>query len=164
MGKTFITDEVNDTYTAKVSSGKKLYVETGASNYKMLPSACSTSFGGYTVLGQPGWLKSVLIGGQISGGTVLRIFDTSASGNSSADGLGISACSTAFGGVSGANWVVDLNIDATGGLYVSGQRDFPRIFDFNVYCASGIVAQIGDSGDLHGSGGLKGCIIYYQAG
>ena len=168
MGKIFITDEVNDTYTAKVSKAKKLYVETGAANYCMLPSACSTAQGGYTVCGGPAWLKSVLIGGTLSGGTMLQIFDTSASGNSSADGLGISALSTALraadGAASGGNRVVVMNIDATGGLYASGQRDFPRIFDFNVYCASGIVAQIGDSGALNGSGGLKGCIVYYQAG
>jgi hypothetical protein len=175
MGKVFITDEVNDMDVAQVTRAKKLKVETGAAKYKMMPSACSTASGGYTISNASCYLKKVIVGRAPLAAAVLYLFDTSAHGNNSADGAGASSLTSANAsagagqlasfGISGTNRIAALYFDASGQLSgQSGTGTYPKEFDFNVFCSSGLVATVGDCGIVDGgaAGGLQNVTFVYQ--
>ena len=161
MGKVFITDEVNDMRTAKVTNAGKVKMEDGAANYAVVLSAAATA--GKTVVSTACYLKHVIIGQRPTVAASLRIYDTSAGGNSSADGAGVSALSCAFStsGKCVLNWIYDVS---AAGVCAAMAYEWPKVIPINVYMASGIAAEIGDAGieNAGAIGGLRGLTIVYQ--
>ena len=142
MGKIFVTDEVNDNYTAQVTRGGKVKVETGAASFKFCTSAhglvCAEN-----VVQSPAWLKSIIIGGTVPPtATTLTIFNTT-------------ECSTLSGfGSSGDNIVGILVLDSSASISGGVQAGYPKTIPFNVYCSSGISVGVG----------LTACCIGQNAG
>lgn len=162
MGKIFITDEVNDMYTGRVTSAGKLKIEDAAAQYAVVLSAAATA--GKTVVSAPCFLKHVIIGQRPTVAASLRIYDTSAGGNSCADGAGLSALSSAFGtsGKCVLNWLYDVSGT---GVCAAAAYEWPKVIPINVYMASGVAAEIGDAGieNAGAIGGLRGVTVVYQA-
>lgn len=162
MAKIFITDEVNDSRSAQVTKGNQLRINAGAPSKVLVASAAASA--AKTVVSSPCWLHKVIIAGLPSAAASLRIWDTSAAGNSSADGTGVSALSTALS-LTGANMLLDMVLEPSAAL--SGEKTglFPVVVPLDVYCASGICVEIGDTGAVNGGrfGGIKGLMITYTA-
>ena len=152
MGKVFITDEVNDNYTADVTNAGKVKIEDGASLFKLLSSAASTvNLSAQTVASTPCYLKSVILGSQAATASQLRLYNTT----TSAQNL------SAFGS-SGDNIVGALHLDASGAVCAT-LAAYPRVIPFNVYCSSGLKVAIGE-GQAYAtlSGCAKNVTIVYQ--
>jgi hypothetical protein len=154
MGKIFLTDELNDMYTAKVTAAKKLWIENGAASFKMLSSAASTvNASAQTVASSPSYLKAVIIGSVPATATQLSIYDSSIT----------DTCNLSAFGSSGANVLARLSLDASAGVSASTGM-FPRVIPLDVYCTSGIVAAIGEGQTYANlSGCAKGITILYQS-
>ena len=153
MGKVFITDEVNDMYTADVTNAGKLEVETGAAAFSLLSSAKSL-ISAETVSTAACYLKSLIIGEHPASAATLTIYDT-----------GISAGGVSGFGSSGANIVATLawTMGAASAV-VSGMGSIPKVIPINVYLASGLT--IGTVSAAAPGLGYKGCMrnvtVVYQ--
>ena len=143
MGKIFVTDEVNDTYTTQVTSGKKLRVEPGASShYKIVSAASSASV---VISSTPCWLKSVIIGSFPATATCLNLYDTSGAANSGAES-------------SGSNHIAKIVIPAIASAPTA--QVLPYIVPFDVYCTTGLTYGLGQDGTNMGN--HKDITIIYQ--
>lgn len=162
MGKVFITDEVNDMYTADVTNAGKLKVEDGAALYRYLTSAQSVTSGQIVASGAA-YLKSVIIGQFPQSAATLCLFNSKSDNASGVEGL------TAFG-TSGDNVIGKITFEmgaasaTTCGLACLITNKVPVVVPFNVYCSSGIVAAISLSGALGSAylGCMKGVTVTYQ--
>lgn len=154
MGKVFITDEVNDTYTADVTNAGKVKVELGAASFLKLSSA-QTIVSGTTAATSPCYLKSILVGSLPATATTIGLWDTA-----------VSAGNLSAFGTTGANCIALLTIDTSAGISAAGGAMFPAIFPFDVYCASGLAISIGMSAGATDGGSRVGCVkgvtIVYQ--
>ena len=150
MGKVFITDEVNDMYTAGVTNADKLKVEDGAALYAQV-SAYSTD-AGYAIFEGPGYLKSIIIGEYPQTAAAFRMFDTYAC-----------ASSVSGWGTSGTHVIgkIAYNVGAASGM-VCGQANYgPRVIPMNVYLASGLSIVNASAQDSR-IGAFKSLIFTYQ--
>ena len=153
MGKVFITDEVNDSYTADVTNAGKVKTEDGAAAFSFLSSAKSL-VSAQTVSTAPCYLKSIIIGEKPVTAATLTIYDT-----------GISAGNVSGFGSSGANVVATLvwNMGAASAV-VSGLGSEPKLIPMNVYLTSGLT--IGTVSAAAPGLGYLGCLrnvtIVYQ--
>ena len=129
MGKVFITDEVNDNYTADVTNAGKVKVEVGAASFKLLSSA-HTVLCGQSVTTSPCYLKSVIINDKFATATTLALFDTTE----------VSTLSSF--GTSGSNIISIMVFDSSAALS-AGVDNFPKVIPFDVYCSSGLTVAIG---------------------
>jgi hypothetical protein len=143
MGKVFITDEVNDMYTADITSGGQLRVNEGASTHIAIASAASSA----TVVARtsPCWIKSVIVGSLPGTATTLLLLDTATSG----------ASASTFD-VSGANKIAKIRIAAN---TVTAQT-FPGVIPIDVYCTTGLTYALGGCGTDVGN--LADITIVYQ--
>ena len=162
MGKQFITDEVDDRYTARVTNAGKIKTEDGASLFRYLTSAQSKTSGQIVASGSA-FLKSVIIGQYPFSAATLTLFNTASDNASGTEGL------TAWG-TSGDHVIGKITFEegaataaACALTYVLTQKT-PIVVPFNVYCSSGIMAGISLSGALGSAylGCLKGVTITYQ--
>ncbi len=78
MGKVFITDEVNDMYTAQVTRAGKVEVEDGAAQFYTFTSARKED--ATSAITAPCYLKSVILGASPATSTFLTLYDCSSSG------------------------------------------------------------------------------------
>lgn len=147
MGKVFITDEVNDMYTADVTNASKVKVEDAAALFVALDSARTTkSTSGQYVATAPCYLKNVIIGHVPATATTLSFYNTT----TSASDL------SAFGS-SGDHIIGRLDLDT------ASASNFPKTIPFNVYCTSGLIAAIGEGQDYAvASGCAKQITVTYQ--
>jgi hypothetical protein len=154
MGKVFITDEVNDNYTADVTNAGKVKIETGAASFK----ACSSAHGlvcAESIVQTAAWLKRIIIGKPLAAtATALQIYNTTEV-----------SCMSGFG-TSGDNVVGVIILDSSSNG-ISGGPGNPISVPFDVYCSSGISVGVGISaGNLGGGriGALPGnYTVVYQA-
>ena len=162
MGKVFITDEVNDMYTADVTNAGKIKVEDGASSFMYLTSAQSVK-SGQTVVNGAAWLKSVIVGEYPHSAATLHLYNAGSDTSSGLEGL------TAWG-TSGDHVVgkvtFEVGADSAVACGISNlvTAQVPMVVPFNVYCSSGIVAAISLSGTLGSAflGCMKGVTVTYQ--
>jgi len=150
MGKVFITDEVNDSYTADVTSGSKLKVEVGAGSWKGISSA-HTTVSAQQVNDGGCYLSSIIIGTQPLTAGSIQIYDTYGSASN---------CS-AFG-TSGDNIVVSLGVEPSA---ASGFSVYPKVIPINVYLTTGLCIGMGVSGSDSSNrvGNIKDVTVVYQA-
>lgn len=153
MGKVFITDEVNDMYTADVTRGGKLKVEQGAANHYRATSA-QALISGEIVASAGCYLKSIIFGSAPATATNFWIWD---------HGAGTAGGISAFG-TSGDNVVAMLGLEPSAGAVSADFLNFPKTLPIDVYCTSGITVGIGMSaGDSVGRiGCLKNVTVVYQ--
>ena len=158
MGKSFITDEVNDTYTAQVTNGKKMKVETGASTYKFLATAHSL-LSAEQVVASACWLKSVIIGQYPATAGCLTIINTS-----SATMGDISAFGTSGDNIVGKiAYTVGAASGETSGATVMLDGRAPVEVPFNVYLSSGLAFSTHSAHDYAGRlGCFKSVTAVYQ--
>ena len=134
MGKVFITDEVNDGYTADVTNAGKVKVESGAaSHYKCVSAAASASV---VVSSTPCWLKTVIVGGLPATATCINLYDTSGTVASAAE-------------ASGANHIAKLIIPAVAVAATAQTNTY--VVPINVYCTSGLTYALGQDGTNMGN-------------
>lgn len=130
MGKVFITDETNDTYTADVTNAGKIKVEDGAATFARVDSAyCEVS--GHKVYDGACYLKTLIIGELPPTAAAITIYDCSTA---------LSTSITAFG-TSGSNVVATIKWTmgaASGGISAGQMQGTPMVVPFNVYLASGL--------------------------
>jgi hypothetical protein len=143
MGKVFITDEVNDSYTADVTSVGNMKVETGASShYKIsgVPSSAS-----YVLSTTPCWLKSVIIGSLPATASSVNLYDTATSAASGAE-------------ASGANHIAKFIIQPAAAAATAQVQNY--VIPLNVYCTTGLSYGLGQDGTNIGV--LSNVTIIYQ--
>lgn len=154
MGKVFITDEVNDMYTADVTRGGKIKSEDGAGSHFFCASA-NQLLSAEQVVASAAWLKSVIIGEYPQTAACFSVLDTASAtmGNISAFGT------------SGSMFVgkIAYNLGAASAM-VCGKADYPpMVIPFNVYCASGIAISRHSAHDSGGRvGAFKSVTVTYQ--
>ena len=154
MGKVYITDEGDSSYTANVTSNGMLRVDNGGYSFKLLPSAQNVA-SGIRVFSGAGVLKRVILGSLPGTATRIGLYDSFSAG---LEGL------TAFTKVSGANWIGRIDLEPSAGALSSQQTLFPRVLDYNVYCTSGLCVSIGlSANDATGRiGNCQGITVIYQ--
>ena len=140
MGKLFITDEVNDSYTARVTSTGALRVSDSNNLYAKVASAASS--GSTVVVATTCWLKGVVIGKQPATASSFIIYDAAASA-ASASTTAVVAKFT-------------LPIASTG--VSAGNDNFPKYIDLGCYLTSGLAYGVGQDGQLGNNDGLT--LIY----
>jgi len=153
MGKIFITDEVNDNYTADVTNAGKVKTEDGAALHTILSSAANTvNTSGTVVSTGPCYVKSIIMGTLPVTATQISLYDCT---DVSADNL------SAFGS-SGSNILARLTMDSSGGLCALAAA-YPKSFPINVYATSGLTVAIGEGQTYAAlSGCAKNVTIVYQ--
>ena len=162
MGKQFITDEVDDRYTARVTNAGKIKTEDGASLFRYLTSA-QTVLSGQIVASGAAFLKSVIIGQYPFSAATLTLFNTASDNASGTEGL------TAWG-TSGDHVIGKITFEVGAASAVACgisnllSSKVPMVVPFNVYCSSGIMAAISLSGALGSAylGTIKGVTVTYQ--
>jgi len=154
MGRVFITDEGDNAYTANVTSNGLLRVDNGGYSFLMLASGQSV-LSGQRVFSGAGVLKRVILGAQPASATRICLFDSFSAG---LEGF------SAFGVISGANWIGRIDIEPTAGALSGMNALFPRQIDYNIYCTSGLCVTIGHSAcDAAGRiGNCQGITVVYQ--
>jgi len=152
MGKIFITDEINDTYTATVTSGKLLRVENGASNFYRVSSA-HTLISAVSASSGACFVKSVIVGTIPATASSICLYDTS-----------VCASHVSAFGTSGGNIIAVIGLDVSGSISGSPTM-YPKIFPINVYCTTGLSVGIGTSATDKTSrvGCIKDITVIYQA-
>ena len=159
MGKVFITDEVNDNYTADVTNAGKVKVEDGAAVFANISSA-QTVTSAYRISSTPCYLKSVIIGRYPATAASLHLFNGASAGLE-----GFTAYGTSGDNIAG---VLTFNVGAASGQACSVTYpvtdNAPYTIPFNVYCSSGLIAAISSSANM--ADGYLGCMenvtIVYQ--
>jgi hypothetical protein len=139
MAKFFITDELNDSYTAGVTQRGRVRTAEFAQTHYAIPSAASSAM---TVLNNGTcWLKSVIVGSLPATATALLLWDTATS------------AASALTETSGANRITKIRIPAAAGsVAVSGDPSVETsVIPLNVYCASGLTYNLGGDGTLTGN-------------
>ena len=158
MGKVFITDEVNDMYTADVTNAGKLKVEDGAAAFWKVSSAFAEVSGVTGGVGAGTYLKNIIFGQYPATAASLTIYDT----------LEKSAEVSSFG-TSGSN-IVATFVFPVG--FASGQtcsvtypvtNNCPYTIPLNVYLASGLTVQQGCSATTDYLGCVNNVTITYQS-
>ncbi len=152
MGKVFITDEVNDMYTADVTNAGKLKVETGAGKFAAITSAHTLITAANPVTGAA-YLKSIIFGDVPASATQITIYDTS-----------MSASNVSGFGFDSAQLVAAFGFEPTAGALSADRLTFPKSIPIDVYCASGITVAVGHSAcDSAGRiGAMRNIFITYQ--
>ena len=153
MGKVFITDEVNDMYTADVTNASKIKVEDGASTYHVCTSA-QADVTAEPVYDGACYLKQVSFGQYPVTAASFTVYDTYDC-----------ASSVSSFGASGANIVgtVAWDVGAASGT-TAGKGPF--VIPFNVYLASGLsVAGSLTAANPGGAyiGAVKNVSVVYQS-
>ena len=153
MTKVFITDEVNDNYTADVTNAGKVKVETADANYKLIASA-QTTISAQAIYDGACYVKGISLSYPATASTLI-VYNTYVSAG------GVSAF-----GTSGDNIVTRISIPVGHGSAVSGGGQTPFYVPLNVYLASGL--SIGNGGhSANDSLGYVGCfrggVVTYQA-
>ena len=165
MGKVFITDEVNDNYTADVTNAGKVKVEDGAAAYVLLNSAASIA-SGERVCSTPCYLKEVVIGRYPATAASLVLY------NSSSATLGdLTAFGTHQASGKDDHIIAILAFPLGSGSGICAltypvTNNAPYTIPFNVYCSSGIIAQISPSAITVADafiGGMENITVSYQA-
>lgn len=159
MGKVFITDEVNDMYTADVTNAGKLKVEDGASLFATISSA-QTVTSAQRISSTPCYLKSVILGRYPATAASLHLFNGASAGLEGYSAYGTSGDNIAA--------VLTFNVGSVSGQTCSVTYPCydigPRTIPINVYCSSGLIAAISSSANM--ADGYKGCMenvtIVYQ--
>ena len=162
MGKTFITDEVNDNYTANVTNAGKLQVEDAGNLFYTHPSGRAEDAA--SAITEPCYLKSVTFGAGPATASYVTLYDCSSSG-----GIGTaSGCSSFF--ITDANTSTHIighfKLEFSGGAEsgAGAVAAFPVTIPLNVYCSSGVTIGMGQGfahcDDL--SGAVKGITLVYQ--
>lgn len=145
MGKIFITDEVNDAYTATVSDKGQVRTMPLATSHKTIASAASSA--AVVLVSGAGYLKSVIIGSLPATASTLLIVDTALSAYASAVALD----------VSGANKITKIGIPAAAAAATAQTQNI--VIPLDVYCTSGITYALGCDGT---SGNCNNITIVYQ--
>jgi hypothetical protein len=143
MGKVFISDEGNNGYTARVTSGSKLKVEGGASRHQKMASAASSA--SVVISSTACYLKSIIVGGLPASASSLCVYDTSGTAASANN-------------VSGANTIGYVFIPALAAAATAQTHTF--VYPFDVYCTSGLTIGLGQDGQ---SGNMNNVTVIYQA-
>ena len=153
MGKVFITDEVNDQYTADVTNAGKVKVEIGAAGFSCLDSAYSVA-SGQRVASTACYLKNVIIGEvpQTAGSVWLY-------NSSSATLANLSAFGTSGDNIIGK---ITYRMGAASAMVCGVANYTPVNIPFDCYCSSGLIAAISPSATAGLLGCFKGVTIVYQ--
>lgn len=155
MSKIYITDEVNDSYTAKVTRAGELQVETAGDGFYCMESAISDISG--QTAASACWLKSVTIGEMPISAAALYIFNT-------IDSAG-EVC--AFGS-SGDHIVAKIEFSVGDGSAVAcGTENLqveraPVTLPFNVYLSSGLTLAHGSCFGSTAAGVFRNVTVTYQ--
>ena len=149
MGKVFITDEVNDMYTADVTRGGKIKNEDGAASHHYCLSA-EHLLSAESVVASAAWLKNVIIGEYPNSAACLSIIDSASATMGNISAFGTSG--TMFVGKIG--YRLGGATALTSGATIALDGTAPISIPFNVYCASGIVIS---RHSAHDSLGRIGC-------
>jgi len=150
MGKTFITDEVNDIYTAKVTTSGQLYVMPNHNSFWHV-SAIACSSNAIVISSAPCWLHSVTIGSYPATATSIRLYNLAAS----ATGYSVTG---SLSGTTSSIGYIDLPVSAdTSASSVNNQ--FPKTLIYDLYCSSGLSLAV-SAGDIKPNNGLT---ITYRA-
>ena len=158
MGKVFITDEVNDMYTADVTNAGKLKIEDGASLFANISSA-QTVTSAIRITSSPCYLKSVILGRYPATAASLHLFNGASAGLEGFTAYGTSGDNIAS--------VLTFNVGAASGQTCSVTYpvtdNAPYTIPINVYCATGLTVAIGE-GQLYAalSGCASGVTVIYQ--
>jgi hypothetical protein len=156
MSKKIVADELNPSYTVRVTPNNLVRANDGATYKTFMASAAASAC--VTVSSAAAWLESVTIGSTPATATEINIYDSSSWLNfgASADSASASGGASYFS-PSGANWIANLRIEPSA---ASAWASNPRTIPFNVYCSSGIVVGLGDNGT---DGDIKRVTITYIA-
>ena len=129
MGKTFITDEVDDGFTAKVSEGGAIHVVNHNSYYHVTASISA----GSVISTAPCWLQSVTVNTYPLTATTISVLDAAAS-------------SSAFsaGALTHASRIARIALPVAG---TSANADYPKTLLYNLYCATGLTVCV-TAGDV----------------
>lgn len=147
MGKVFITDEVNDSYTADVTNGGKLKVETGASTFHKCTSAQVTALCEKVYDGAC-YLNKIIFGKAPATAASFSVYDCTTAFSSSV---------TAFG-TSGSNIVCEL-VETK--VALSGEQ-YPKVLPIDVYLASGLTVGVSVSAISGTTGCWDDITVVYQ--
>ena len=140
MGKVFITDEVNDNYTADVTNARKIKVEDGASLHATISSA-QTLTSAIRISSTPCYLKSVVLGRYPQTAALLHLFDGASGGLE-----GYSAYGTSGANIAAAlAFPVGAASGQTCSLTYPVTDDTPKTIPINVYCSSGLIVAVSSS-------------------
>lgn len=161
MGKTFITDEVNDNYTANVTNAGKLQIEDSANLHYYHPSGRAEDAA--SAIAGPCYLKSVIFGTNPGTASYVTLYDCSSSG-----GVGTaSGCSSFFitDALQSEHIIGHIKLESSGvGDSSWTYPEMPKTVPFNVYCTSGVAIGMGQGfahcQDL--SGAVRGITLIYQ--
>lgn len=149
MGKVFITDEVNDNYTADVTSGGKLKAEVGASNFSKVSSA-KHLISAQVVNSAGCYVKSVIFGDAPATAATFTLWDTYTC-----------ASNVSAFGTSGSNIIATIGHDLSGSAFAN----YPKRVSLDVYVTSGLC--VANSCSAVDNGARLGCLdnvtIIYQA-
>lgn len=143
--KLFITDEINDSYTATVTDKGQLRTMPLAQSHMNLASGASSA--ATVLVTGSGYVKSVIIGSLPATATTLLIVDTALSAYASASSLD----------VSGANKITKITVPAAASAPTAQTQSY--VIPIEVFCTSGITYALGCDGT---SGNLKNVTIVYQ--
>jgi hypothetical protein len=152
VGKTFITDEVNDVYTAKVTTAGKLLTETAANSSVLIPSAYA-AISAAVIYAGPCYLKSLTLNYPISAASLI-IYDTA-----------ISAGGVSGFGTSGDNIKGVISFPIGHASAISGGGQVPVHLPINCYMTSGL--SLGNGGNSANNslgyiGVFRGGTVTYQ--
>jgi len=164
MGKTFITDETNDMYTAQVTNAGKLQIETGAAKFKKLglnsiyhPEGASCT----GAVDEPCYFKALFMGQSPVTATTISIYD----GTTAAIGSDLSSWGSSGDHII-ARWDIQPSGDVSEGGWVgisAAAATYPKLIPFNVYCTSGLIVTCGEGQSYAAlSGECSGVSIIYQ--
>ena len=151
MGKIFITYELNDTFTASVTSGKMLRCDDSCNTFVRITSA-HTLISGTSAASGGCFLRNIILGDPPATSTTLGVYDTS-----------VCASNISAFGTSGANIIAIIGLNASAA--VSGNpAQYPMNIPFNVYCTSGLTIAVGCSAADSATriGALKNITAFYQ--
>jgi hypothetical protein len=152
MGKVFITDEVNDGYTANVTNAGKLEVQDAANLYYSIATA-QTTISAQSVTTTPCYLRSITLSYPTTAATLIIYNNSASAGNVSGFGT------------SGDNVVTRISFPIGHASALSGGGQTPITIPLDVYLSSGLA--IGNGGhsandSLGYVGVFRGGIITYQ--
>ena len=137
MGKVFITDEVDDGFTAKITETGAMHV-VNHNSYIHITAAASAD--ATLVSTSPCWLQSVTINSYPLTASTLVLIDASAAGTCAS-----SYCVTAL---TQTGRIAKIGVPVVNGSTVSGNNsEFPRTLLYDLYCTSGL-AVITSAGDI----------------
>ena len=148
MGKIFITDEVNDGRTARVTKSGALTINPSNNSYQLLASAVGSATS--AIYASACWLHTVTIGGFPASATQLILLNASAA----------SATATAS-----TDEVARITIPVKSGGVCADTGAFPKTLLFDLYCSKGLYYEVGNhisAAASAWSGALGGITVTYR--